>query len=275
MSHHLVLVQAGAQRPYRRVQPALDRALRDAQLLGDPAYRQVGVEAQDQYLTLGVGQVVEALGRRRGRADSCPRRRGGPPAGAGRRAAPPAVPGGAWPGASPWRGWRRRPPPTPTRHAAPRVRSRCVPAAAGGPAVPRPAGPPAAHRRARAPLGPCAPAPRPAGRRVRRPRGRAGLFCAAQAPSPSPRFPYDAEGARNVRPKRRGTSHRYRSETRAPPVPGRPGPVQLASEGPCRAGFSSSGWVRRDDRNRTRPVFRPTTRACRAKDWTGCPGWDA
>src|SRR5690606_29531166 len=33
-SHHLVLVQAGPQGPYGAVQPALDRALRHAELLG-------------------------------------------------------------------------------------------------------------------------------------------------------------------------------------------------------------------------------------------------
>ena len=55
-------MQAGAQGPYRRVQPALDRALRDAELLGDAAHRQVGEEAQDEDLTLGVGQFVQALG---------------------------------------------------------------------------------------------------------------------------------------------------------------------------------------------------------------------
>src|SRR5690606_31768552 len=62
MSHHLVLVQAGAQRADRGVQPALDRALRDAELFGDGADRQIRVEAQDDDLALGVRQLVQTAG---------------------------------------------------------------------------------------------------------------------------------------------------------------------------------------------------------------------
>ena len=122
-------------------------------------------------------------------------------------------------GASPWPGWRRRPPPTPTRPAAPRGRSRPAPAAAGGPAAPRPAGPPAAPRPARAPPAPGVPGPRPGDRPASwtvPPPGRGGLFCAALPPLPSdlsPRLPYDAAAAPKRSPVRpaggaRRTSHR-------------------------------------------------------------------
>src|SRR5690606_9498175 len=62
MSHHLVFVQAGAQGPYGGVQPALDRALRHAELLGDGPHRQVRVETQHDDLALRVGQPVQAPG---------------------------------------------------------------------------------------------------------------------------------------------------------------------------------------------------------------------
>ncbi|CAL2059393.1 hypothetical protein GPN2_11547 [Streptomyces murinus] len=61
MSHHPVLVQPGAQGADRRVQPALDRALGNAQGLGDVPYRQIGVEAQHEHLALGGREFVQAL----------------------------------------------------------------------------------------------------------------------------------------------------------------------------------------------------------------------
>lgn len=61
-SYHLVLVKPFAQGTDGGVQPALDRALGDAELLGDHPDGQVGVEAQHEDLPLRLGQFVQALG---------------------------------------------------------------------------------------------------------------------------------------------------------------------------------------------------------------------